>query len=81
MPVPDATLPFSKQTIWGFVISCVSVFVFGFIGIIGLLLSQRGFRAARAGLVRGRGLAIAGMIIGAAGFLYYLILTVVRLTA
>lgn len=64
-------LPFSKQAIWGFVISCVSLLVFGFIGVIGVVLSSRGLTAARQGRARGRGLAIAGMIIGAIGFLFY----------
>ena len=72
-PVPPGRLPFSKPAIWGFVISCVSFFVFGFIGGLGVVLSARGFRAARLGTARGRGLAIAGMIIGMVGFLYYAI--------
>jgi len=72
-PVPPGQLPFSKSAIWGFVISCVSVFVFGFLGSLGVVLSRRGFQAARLGTARGRGLAIAGMIIGMAGFLYYVI--------
>lgn len=73
--VPAARpLPFSQLAIWGFVISCVSLFVFGFIGVIGVVLSSRGFRAATHGQARGRGLAIAGMIIGTAGFLFYAIM-------
>ena len=68
---PVERLPFSQLTIWGFVISCVSVFVFGFIGVLGAALSGRGFRAAAQGRARGKGLAIAGMIIGAAGFVYW----------
>ncbi|SEA36048.1 DUF4190 domain-containing protein [Leifsonia sp. 21MFCrub1.1] len=70
IPAPER-LPFSKPAIWGFVIACVSLFVFGFIGALGAAISARGFRAARQGIVRGRGLAIAGMIIGTVGFLYY----------
>lgn len=75
-PVPPTTptrLPLSQFAIWGFVLSCVSIFVFGFIGALGAMLSSRGFRAARQGTARGRGLAIAGMIIGVIGFLYYAI--------
>jgi hypothetical protein len=64
-------LPFSQLAIWGFVISCVSLFVFGFIGVLGAGLSGRGFRAAAQGRARGKGLAIAGMVIGAAGFLFW----------
>jgi hypothetical protein len=48
-----------------------SLLVFGFVGALGASISARGFRAARRGTPRGRGLAIAGMIIGTAGFLYY----------
>lgn len=66
-------LPFSKAAIWGFILSCVSIFVFGFVGALGASISARGFRAARMGTARGRGLAIAGMIIGTVGFLYYAI--------
>jgi hypothetical protein len=66
-------LPFSKLAIAGFVISCVSIFVFGVIGAVGVTLSARGFRDARRGVARGRGLAIAGMIIGTIGFLYYVV--------
>ena len=72
-PVPPGRLPFSKPAIWGLVISCVSFFVFGFLGSLGVVLSARGFRSARRGTARGRGLAIAGMIIGMVGFLYYAI--------
>ena len=71
--VPPGRLPFSKSAIWGFVISCMSFFVFGFLGSLGVVLSARGFRAARLRTARGRGLAIAGMIIGMVGFLYYAI--------
>jgi hypothetical protein len=63
--------PFSRLAIAGFILSCISLFIFGFVGLIGFLLSARGFRAIRRGAVRGRGLAIAGMIIGAFGFLFY----------
>ena len=77
-PVPPGRLPFSKSAIWGFVISCVSLLVFGFLGSLGVVLSARGFRAAGLGIVRGRGLAIAGMIIGMVGFLYYAINFVVH---
>lgn len=69
-------LPFSQLAIWGFAISCVSLFVFGFIGALGFALSSRGFWAAAQGSARGKGLAIAGMIVGAVGFLFYLIVFV-----
>ena len=64
-------LPFSKAAIWGFALSCLSLLVFGFVGALGASISARGFHAARRGTARGRGLAIAGMILGTVGFLYY----------
>lgn len=48
IPAPER-LPFSKPAIWGFVIACVSLFVFGFIGALGAAISARGFRAAGRG--------------------------------
>jgi hypothetical protein len=68
---PLARLPFSKAAIWGFALSCLRLLVFGFVGALGASISARGFHAARRGAARGRGLAIAGIIIGTVGFLYY----------
>lgn len=68
--------PFSQLAIWGFVISCISLFVFGFIGALGAALSGRGFRSAGQGRARGKGLALAGVIIGAAGFLFWAVVFV-----
>ena len=77
-PMPAAPRPpVSQLAIWGFVISCLSLFVFGFIGALGAALSGRGFRAAAQGRVRGKGLALAGVIIGAAGFLFWAIVFIV----
>jgi len=70
---PPRRLPFSQLTIWGLVISCASLFVFGFIGALGAAISGQGFRAAAQGRARGKGLALAGIIIGAAGFVYWAI--------
>ena len=72
----DATagLPFSKLAIAGFVVSCVSIFIFGWLGVLGALFSARAIGAARRGLVRGRGLAIAGFVIGVVGFVAYAII-------
>lgn len=67
----SARPPFSRFAIWGFVVSCVSLLIFGFIGILGVVLSAKAFSDARRGTVRGRGLAIAGMIVGALGFIFY----------
>ncbi|MCU1480040.1 MAG: hypothetical protein JWQ19_826 [Subtercola sp.] len=63
--------PFSKLVIAGFVLSCVSIFVFGFLGVLGVVLAGQGLRAVRRGLARGRGLAIAAMVIGVVGFVFY----------
>jgi hypothetical protein len=74
LPEPTtAKPPFSKLAIAGFVISCICLFYIGFIGVIGLVLSAIGFAHTRRGRARGRGLAIAGMIIGAFGFLFYFV--------
>ncbi|UFS59974.1 DUF4190 domain-containing protein [Subtercola endophyticus] len=63
--------PFSRLVIAGFVLSCVSIFVFGFLGVLGVVLASQGLRAVRRGLARGRGLAIAAMVIGVVGFVFY----------
>jgi hypothetical protein len=55
------------------------MFVFGFLGALGVILSARGFRDARRGIVRGRGLAIAGIIIGLLAFVFYAIGVIMRL--
>jgi hypothetical protein len=73
-PPQTQQLPFSQPAIWGFVISCVSLFVFGFIGALGAMIAARGLRAVRLGQARGGGLAIAGMIVGAIGFLFYAVI-------
>ena len=70
--------PMSKIAVWGFVIACVSLFVFGFIGLVGMFLGGRGLRAIRTGRARGRGLAIAGIAIGAASFIFYLVAMFIR---
>jgi hypothetical protein len=65
--------PFNKMAIWGFVLSCVSLFVFGFLGLPGMILGVRGLRQIRTNGGRGRGLAIAAAIIGAAAAIFYLL--------
>ncbi|MFI5086347.1 MAG: DUF4190 domain-containing protein [Actinomycetales bacterium] len=65
--------PFSRQAIAGFVISCVSVFIFGFMGLVGAFMCLRSLRDVRTGRARGRGLAIAGAIIGVLSFALYVV--------
>ena len=74
LPPQGQQLPFSQLAIWGFVISCVSLFVFGVIGALGAAIAARGYRAARLGQARGGGLAIAVMIVGAIGFMLYAVI-------
>jgi len=62
----------NKMAVWGFVAACISLFIFGFLGLLGIFFSLRGLREIRASGARGRGLAIAGAIIGAASFIFYL---------
>jgi hypothetical protein len=73
MDVVPSRLPFSKAAIFGIALACVSLFVFGVSGALAVGLSARGFRDARRGVVRGRGLAIAGMIVGFVSFVLYAI--------
>ncbi|MBF4562505.1 DUF4190 domain-containing protein [Microbacterium sp. VKM Ac-2870] len=73
-------LPFSQMAIWGFVISCASLFVFGFLGTVGAIISAQGVKAATRGLARGKGLGLAGFFIGAAAFLYWAITYMVTLS-
>ena len=59
------TLPWSGLGIAGFVCSVVSFFFLGIIlGPLGLVLSILGYRQTSQGTHRGRGLALAGIIIG-----------------
>ncbi|MDQ1580645.1 MAG: hypothetical protein QOD05_1420 [Microbacteriaceae bacterium] len=81
-PAADSTparLPLSRWTIYGFVLAFISLFIFGFLGALGVILSARGFRDSRRGIVRGRGLAIAGIIIGFLAFVFYAIGVIMRL--
>lgn len=68
-----ARAPFSKAAIAGFIISCIGLFVFAMAGPLGTAVSGIGLRRARDHGLRGRGLAIAGMVIGVADFAFYLI--------
>lgn len=58
-------LPWSGLGIAGFVCSVVSLFFLGIIlGPLGIILSILGYRQTSQGTHRGRGLALAGIIIG-----------------
>lgn len=70
-PAPQSRPPFSRTAIWGFVIGCVGLFVFGFMGVLAVTLSARGLRKTRTLGLRGRGLAVAGIVLGLVDFLYY----------
>ncbi|WP_427018749.1 DUF4190 domain-containing protein [Pseudarthrobacter sp. P1] len=69
----QARAPFSKAAIAGFIISCVGLFVFAVAGPLGTAISGIGFRRATDRGLRGRGLAIAGMILGVVDFAFYLV--------
>lgn len=63
-PYPNEK-PWSALTIAGFICSIASLFVLGIIlAPLGLILSILGFMQTNRGTHRGRGLAIAGIIIG-----------------
>jgi hypothetical protein len=68
---PPTKTRFSRYAIWGFIISCVGLLVFAFIGVMGVVLSARGLRETSGTGLRGRGLAIAGMIMGLLEFAFY----------
>jgi hypothetical protein len=75
-PTPDGgagLAPFNKFAIWGFVIACVSMFIFGILGIAGAILSQRAIKQIALSGERGRGLAIAGTIIGIVAVVLYFV--------
>ncbi|WP_051388949.1 DUF4190 domain-containing protein [Arthrobacter sp. 35W] len=63
---------FSKAAIAGFTISCIGLFVFAMLGPLGAAISGIGLRRIKEQGLRGRGLAIAGIIIGAADLAFYL---------
>ncbi|MFH5878570.1 DUF4190 domain-containing protein [Arthrobacter sp. NA-172] len=67
-----ARAPFSKAAIAGFVISCVGLIVFAAAGLLGAVISVVSLRRIRERGLRGRGLAIAGLIIGVLDFVFYL---------
>ncbi|WEO78710.1 DUF4190 domain-containing protein [Cryobacterium sp. SO2] len=64
---------FNKMAIWGFVIACVGLIVFGFLGALAAALSSTGLKAIRRTGERGKGLAIAGICIGIFDFIFYLV--------
>ena len=63
--------PFSKRVIVGFVLACASVFYLGAMGVLGAVLCLNSLGDIRRGRTRGRGLAIAGIIIGLVSFILY----------
>ena len=65
--------PFSRMAIWGFVLACVGLIVFGFVGALATALCGRALGTIRRTGARGRGLAIAGMCIGLIDFVFYVI--------
>ncbi|MGO4230003.1 DUF4190 domain-containing protein [Arthrobacter sp. YAF34] len=72
-PRVQAGPPFSKAAIAGFVLGCAGLVVFAFVGPLATVISRVGLRHTRERGLRGRGLAIAGMILGVADFAFYLI--------
>ena len=64
---------FNKMAIWGFVIACVALFVFGFLGALAAAFSGQALKAIRRTGERGKGLAIAGMCLGIFDFIFFLV--------
>lgn len=65
VPAPAPKPPVSGLAVTGFVFSLL--FGCGILSAVGLVLSLAGLRATKDGRLSGRGLAIAGVVIGAVG--------------
>ncbi len=66
-PAAVAGSKYDTMTIWGFVLSLIGIFVFPLVvGVVAVILSAVGYsRISKSGFaLRGKGLAIAGIIIG-----------------
>ncbi|TIH35641.1 DUF4190 domain-containing protein [Subtercola vilae] len=74
----SSEIPLSKQAVASVAIACISLFVFGILGVLAVLLARRALRDVKQGTVRGRGIAIAGMIIGYIAAILYIINIVVH---
>ena len=63
---PSASGSYNGLAVAGFVVSLVSLFInfWGIIGIVGLILSAFGMQKVKLLNQKGRGLAIAGLVIG-----------------
>lgn len=76
---------YNGLSIAGFCVSCAAIFfnrtLFGLAGIAGLILSIIGLRQCNARGDKGRGLAIAGIVIGAVLTLLVILLIVIAIIA
>lgn len=66
---PNYRVPTNAMAVAGFVVACVSVFFnfWGLAGAVGLILSIVGYSQIQRTHEGGRGLAVAGIVIGAIG--------------
>jgi len=55
---------FSKNSIVAFVVGCIGLFIFPYIGVAAIFAAIRGLRETKNGSLRGRSLAIAGLVLG-----------------
>lgn len=75
-------LKFSAKAIVGFVLSLVAFFVLPLpCGIVGLVFSALALRDAGLGLVRGKGMAIAGLVISIINVVYGTVVLIIGVTA
>jgi len=55
---------YNKKAIWGFILSIISIFGLGLAGLIGFILGIISFNELKYTKEKGKGLAIAAIIIG-----------------
>lgn len=65
----------------GFVLSLVGLFCMGFLGIVGLILSAMGLKNFDPETQKGKGLAIAGVVLGVIDTIFFIILLIVNIAA
>lgn len=69
---PMQTVPYNTMSIVGMVVSCISILInfWGLVGMAGLVLSIIGLQQVKQRHENGKGLAVAGIIIGSISIIY-----------
>lgn len=66
------TLPTSRTALIGLAASAVGFFIFGFLGLVGIVIGIRAVLEIRAGKAKGMWIAIAAIVLGTICLLAYL---------